>query len=174
MKEPETTGGGVGISPALPSPQLGQSSGNSNSVMAGLDPAIHLFARRERRWMPGSGPGMTQRGRRQYRKNSMWRCYIFSYFLLTISLTGLSSLSSRLDERGERDRRGRGVGCGGRRRCGVTRCLGVTSACGRGVSAPVLPLAKRQLVLSRTDLPCITGRTTSSEESVRLQDDPRA
>jgi hypothetical protein len=49
---------------------------------------------------------------------------IFSYFLLTISCPGLYSPSSGPDERGERDRHVRGVGCGGRRRCGVTRFTG--------------------------------------------------
>jgi hypothetical protein len=33
-------------------------------------------------------------------------------------------LASGLDERGERDRHIRGAGCGGRRRCGVTRFMG--------------------------------------------------
>ena len=49
---------------------------------------------------------------------------IFSYFLLTISCRGLYSPSSGPDERGERDRHVRGAGCGGRRRCGVTRFTG--------------------------------------------------
>jgi hypothetical protein len=49
---------------------------------------------------------------------------IFSYSRLTISLQGLLSPSSSLDERGERDRHVRGAGCGGRRRCGVTRFMG--------------------------------------------------
>ena len=33
--------------------------GASLSVMAGLVPAIHVFVRRERTWMPGTSPGMT-------------------------------------------------------------------------------------------------------------------
>jgi len=49
---------------------------------------------------------------------------IFSYFLLTISRRGLYSPSSCPTERGERDRHVRGAGCGGRRRCGVTRFTG--------------------------------------------------
>ena len=46
---------------------------------------------------------------------------IFSYLPLTTSLHGLCSLLTGPDERGERDRHVRGAGCGGRRRCGVTR-----------------------------------------------------
>src|SRR3954462_13636767 len=46
---------------------------------------------------------------------------IFSYLPLTTSPSGLYSLSSCPIERGDRDRHVRGVGCGGRRRCGVTR-----------------------------------------------------
>jgi hypothetical protein len=46
---------------------------------------------------------------------------IFSYLPLTTSLHGLYSPLSGPDERGERDRHVRGAGCGGRRRCGVTR-----------------------------------------------------
>ena len=49
---------------------------------------------------------------------------IFSYLVLTISRHGLYSPSSCPDERGERDRHVRGAGCGGRRRCGVTRFTG--------------------------------------------------
>jgi hypothetical protein len=29
------------------------------AVMAGLDPAIHVFASRPKAWMPGTRPGMT-------------------------------------------------------------------------------------------------------------------
>ena len=46
---------------------------------------------------------------------------IFSYLVLTISRDGLYSPSSCPTERGDRDRHVRGVGCGGRWRCGVTR-----------------------------------------------------
>jgi len=48
---------------------------------------------------------------------------IFSYLPLTTSLHGLYSLLTGPDERGERDRHVRGAGCGGRRRCGVTRFM---------------------------------------------------
>ena len=41
---------------------------------------------------------------------------------LTVFRRGLLSPSSGLDERGERDRHGRGAGCGGRQRWGVARC----------------------------------------------------
>jgi hypothetical protein len=36
-------------------------AGMKELVMAGLDPAIHVFAlcRRSKTWMPGSSPGMT-------------------------------------------------------------------------------------------------------------------
>jgi hypothetical protein len=49
---------------------------------------------------------------------------IFSYPPLTPSLSGLYSPLSCPTERGDRDRHVRGVGCGGRRRCGVTRFMG--------------------------------------------------
>jgi hypothetical protein len=49
---------------------------------------------------------------------------IFSYPPLTTSLQGLLSPLSCPTERGDRDRHVRGVGCGGRRRCGVTRFMG--------------------------------------------------
>jgi hypothetical protein len=49
---------------------------------------------------------------------------IFSYLPLTTSPSGLYSPSSCPTERGDRDRHVRGVGCGGRRRCGVTRFMG--------------------------------------------------
>jgi hypothetical protein len=49
---------------------------------------------------------------------------IFSYLPLTASLSGLYSPPSCPTERGDRDRHVRGVGCGGRRRCGVTRFMG--------------------------------------------------
>ncbi len=49
---------------------------------------------------------------------------IFSYPPLTKHLSGLYSPPSCPTERGDRDRHVRGVGCGGRRRCGVTRFMG--------------------------------------------------
>ncbi len=49
---------------------------------------------------------------------------IFSYLPLTVSPQGLYSPLSCPTERGDRDRHVRGVGCGGRRRCGVTRFTG--------------------------------------------------
>jgi hypothetical protein len=49
---------------------------------------------------------------------------IFSYFPLTTSPSGLYSPLSCPTERGDRDRHVRGAGCGGRRRCGVTRFMG--------------------------------------------------
>ena len=38
-------------------------SADSPLVMAGLDPAIHVFGATEKSWMPGPSPGMTQSSR---------------------------------------------------------------------------------------------------------------
>ena len=56
---------------------------------------------------------------------------IFSYPSLTTSPSGLYSPLSCPTERGDRDRHVRGVGCGGRRRCGVTRFMGERLSSGR-------------------------------------------
>jgi hypothetical protein len=75
---------------------------------------------------------------------------IFSYILLTISLSGLFSPSSCPTERGDRDRHDCGAGCGGRRRCGVTRFMG--NVCLRaGRIGPDLPLVRRRPALRWKD-----------------------
>ena len=69
-------------------------------------------------------PGSSARRRAAARNDSLGpgqRLNIFSYIPLTTSPSGLYSPSSCPTERGDRDRHVSGVGCGGRRRCGVTR-----------------------------------------------------
>ncbi|SEH39822.1 hypothetical protein SAMN05216367_0001, partial [Tardiphaga sp. OK245] len=77
-----------------------------------------------RRLRRRSRPGMTVWGDIQHPN-------IYSYIPLTISPSGLYSPLSCPTERGDRDRHVRGVGCGGRRRCGVTRFMGERLSSGR-------------------------------------------
>jgi hypothetical protein len=82
------------------------------------------FRVRSRRLRRRSRPGMTVWGGAK-------RLNISSYLPLTPSPSGLYSPSSCPTERGDRDRHVRGVGCGGRRRCGVTRFMGERLSSGR-------------------------------------------
>jgi hypothetical protein len=123
----------------------------SQSVLRCLEIPMLGFRVRSRRLLRRSRPqanqlvclGMTVWGGKTASK------HLFLYPVDNISVRFIFP-SSCPTERGDRDRHVRGAGCGGRRRCGVTR-FGVTSVFGQDESAPALPLARRRLAFGWKD-----------------------